>query len=84
MTRGETEQRIERISITFRFLTFVLIGVVGWFIVHYLGNIDTKFEKVDNKLDMFVKTYHTVDKRLDRLEVRNFGEPYYQKQEDSR
>lgn len=82
MTRGEVENNIERLSITFRFLTPILIGIVGWFIVYYLGNIDKRFAGVDSKLETFVKTYHVVDKRLDRLEVRNFGEPYYQKRED--
>lgn len=69
-----TRNRIENLGVTFRFLTPILIAIVGYFTIQTLGSIDKKFEKVDIKFDMFLESYHEIDKRVDRIEWKMNGE----------
>ena len=68
-----TRRNIEKIGVSFRFLTPVLIAIVGWFTVQTLNSIDRKFEKVDVKFETFLQSYHSIDKRVDILEYRING-----------
>lgn len=68
-----TRRNIENIGVSFRFLTPVLIAIVGWFTVQTLNSIDSKFEKVDVKFETFLQSYHSIDKRVDILEYRING-----------
>lgn len=61
---------LEKFGVSFRFLTPVLIAVVGYFTVQTLNSIDNKFEKIDMKFETFIASYHEMDKRVDRLEQK--------------
>ena len=66
--------KIEDFGAIFRFLTPILITIIGYITLHYLADINKRFEKIDNKFDVFIETYHIIDKRIDRLEYKVFGE----------
>jgi hypothetical protein len=69
-----TKERIENLGSLFRFLTPLLIAAIGWITINYLSTITKKFEMIDSKFDVFLETYHTMDKRIDKLEYKVFGE----------
>lgn len=73
------KERIQEFGEIFRFVTPILIAIVGFVTISYLSSIDAHFKKIDDKFDTFIDTYHIVDKRLDRVETRVFGEPYSNK-----
>jgi hypothetical protein len=66
-------KNLESFGISLRFLTPILIAIVGYFTIQTLSSIDNKFEKIDNKFNMFLTTYHEMDKRVDRLEYKSAG-----------
>lgn len=70
------KEQIEKFGEIFRFITPILIAFVGWVTISYLSSIDSHFKKVDDKFDIFIETYHVVDKRLDRVETKLFGDAY--------
>lgn len=67
-------EKIEEFGMIFRFLTPILIGIVGWITIQYLSSIDHKFNSIDNKFSDFIESYHAVDKRIDKLEYKVFGQ----------
>lgn len=66
--------RIEEFGSILRFLTPIMLAVIGYTSIQYLAAIDRKFENIDNKFNKFMESYHFMDKRVDRLEYRVFGE----------
>lgn len=64
----KTFSNFERFGVSFRLLTPILIGIVGYFTIQTLTSIDKKFEKIDLKFDSFLESYHDMDKRIDHLE----------------
>lgn len=67
---SQIKEKIEEVGLTFRFLTPILIGIVGYMTVSLLGEINKKFEKIDVKFDVLIETQNSMDKRVDRLEYR--------------
>ncbi len=72
-------KKLNDIGVSFRFITPLLIAVIGWFTIQYLNSIDKKFEKIDIQFASFIESYHLMDKRVDRLEDRNSGFIYDKK-----
>ncbi len=64
-------KNLENIGVSFRFLTPILIAIIGYFTIQTLNSIDTKFERIDIKFQSFLSSYHEMDKRVDRLEYRS-------------
>lgn len=69
-----TKEKLESFSSIFRLITPILIAAIGWVTITYLSTITKKFEMIDSKFDVFLETYHTMDKRIDKLEYKVFGE----------
>lgn len=69
-----TKEKVDVIGSMFRFITPLLIAICGWFTINYLSSIDSKFDKIETKFDTFVTSYHDMDKRVDKLEYKVFGE----------
>jgi hypothetical protein len=67
-----TREKLESFSAIFRLITPVLIAAIGWVTITYLATITKKFEMIDTKFDSFIATYHTMDKRIDKLEYKVF------------
>lgn len=66
------KERLEEFGTIFRFLTPILIGIVGWITIQYLSSINSKFDNIDAKFSSFLESYHAIDKRVDKLEYRIF------------
>lgn len=66
--------KIDEFGAIFRLITPILIGIVGFFSIRYLSSIDQNFQNINNKFDAFIESYHKMDKRVDRLEYRVFGD----------
>lgn len=66
-------EKIEGFASIFRFLTPILIAVLGYISIKYLSSIDDKFNNIDSKFSSFIISYHIMDKRIDRLEYKQFG-----------
>lgn len=73
-----TKEKIDTLGAMFRFVTPILIAIVGFFTVNYLGDISRKFDKIENKFDTFLQSYHIIDKRVDQLEYKVFGAKKYE------
>lgn len=69
-----TRDRIDLLGSIFRFITPMLIAICGWFTINYLSDISKKFDKIENKFDTFLASYHEIDKRVDKLEYKVFGD----------
>ena len=69
-----TREKLEDFGSIFRFLTRVLIAVVGYISIQYLSSISNKFDNIDSKFSSFLESYHTMDKRVDKLEYKVFNE----------
>lgn len=67
-------EKLEEFGAIFRFLTPILIGIVGWVSIQYLSSIDKKFNNIDDKFGSFIESYHSVDKRINKLEYKVFGQ----------
>lgn len=70
----QQRSKIDDFGIIFRFLTPMLIGVLGYISIQYLSSISKKFDSIDLKFDSFLISYHMIDKRLDKLEYKVLGE----------
>ena len=66
-------QKINDLGVIFRFITPIMLGIIGFVGIKYLDSIDHKFASIDMKFDNFIETYHLIDKRVDKLEYRVFG-----------
>ena len=65
--------KIDDFGSIFRFLTPIMLAIFGFISTAYLSSINQRFEKIDEKFNMFIQTYHLIDKRVDRLERKVFG-----------
>lgn len=68
-----TKERLQIIGEVLRFITPLLIGIIGYVSIAYLSSIDKRFGVVDTKFDSFLVSYHDMDKRVDKLEYKVFG-----------
>lgn len=68
------KERLEIAGLAFRFLTPILLTIIGFFAIQYLSAIDKKFEKIETKFDTFIASYYDMDKRVDRLEIKVFDD----------
>lgn len=66
------QQKTEIFATLFRSLTMLLIGVIGWISVTYLQSIDSRFQRMDDKFNIFMENQHLIDKRMVRVEDRVF------------
>lgn len=64
---------IDKFGALFRLVTPLLIAIVGFFSIKYLDSIDKNFDSIKTKFDTFLESYHVMDKRVDRLEYKVFG-----------
>lgn len=68
------KERIEVLGEMFRFITPVLIAIVGYVSISYLSSIDRRFENINSKFDSAVISYHLMDKRIEKLEIKVFNQ----------
>ena len=68
--------KIEEFGSIFRFLTPILITILGWISIQHLSSISHKFDNIDSKFNTFIETYHNLDKRVLHLEDKVFPDSY--------
>lgn len=66
-----TRERVQIIGEMLRWVTPLLIAIVGYVSITYLSSIDRKFQNIDNKFDSFIISYHAMDMRITRMEDRS-------------
>lgn len=71
------KEQIDTFGALFRIITPILLGIIGYVSTGYLKSIDGRFESIDAKFNTFIESYHIIDKRVDRLETKVFGEKDY-------
>ena len=69
-----SKDQINAISEMLRWITPTAIAVFGFISVSYLGSIDKRFEQIDSKFNTFLDSYHAIEKRVNKLEYRVFGQ----------
>ncbi|MEM6911050.1 MAG: hypothetical protein AAF555_05650 [Verrucomicrobiota bacterium] len=52
-----------------RWLSPVLIAVIGFFLVGYYNRAETRHEKLLSRMESVVSSVHTVELRLERIDV---------------
>lgn len=67
-------EKLEEFGTLLRFLTPILIAVIGWISIQYLSAINRKFDNIDYKFETFMQIYHNLDKRVLHLEDKVFPE----------
>lgn len=72
MEKNNLKNKIDEFGSIFRFVTPLLIGVLGWTSVSFLSSIDYNFKSINKKFEVFLESYHAMDKRVDRLEYKVF------------
>lgn len=68
------KEKADELGATLRFITPILIAIVGWVTINYLSSIDRHFDKIDEKIDDFLAQYQKMDTRVTKLEYKVFKE----------
>lgn len=69
-----TREKIEEIGSMLRLITPALIAIIGTMIVVNLGEINKKFDSLNNRFDSFLVAQSSIDKRVLRLEYKIYGD----------
>lgn len=68
------KERIDNFGSIFRFLTPILIAIIGYVTIQFLSSISLKFDRIDVKFDTFLAKYEALDKRVDKLEYKVYDD----------